>query len=88
MTVLSEADDDWNKTRNSIKDPNTPGVAEKWLAEKLEPMLDNFKQGFTTQKSQEWAEQFTSHLRNHFYTKTSADMASLAGQAVEGMSGR
>jgi hypothetical protein len=81
--LLSNLDDDWNKTRSSITDPNTPGVAEKWKEETLEPALDQFKQGFTTQKSQEWAEQFTSHLRNHFYTKTSADMASLAGQAVE-----
>jgi hypothetical protein len=83
VDLLSGLDDDWNKTRNGITDPNTPGVAEKWRAETLEPKLEQFKQGFTTEKSQDWAEQFTSHLRNHFYTKTSADMASMAGQAVE-----
>lgn len=81
--LLSDLDEDWNQARNKITDPNIPGVAEKWRAETLEPALDRFKQGFTTEKSQDWAEQFTSHLRNHFYTKTSADMASLAGQAVE-----
>src|SRR5882672_2498335 len=36
---VKQYDDDWNNTRNGIKDPNEPGVDKKWIEEKLEPAL-------------------------------------------------
>jgi hypothetical protein len=72
---------DWNNTVKNA-DPNDPSVAAKFREEKLEPWLNNFRENFTTQRSQQWAEHFVDQTRQHFFAKTSADMSTLAGDAV------
>lgn len=73
----------WNKAVKSA-DPNDPNVANKFLLGEggLEDQLTEFKKGFTTEKSQAWAEQRLDALRNHFSEKTTADMGVLANDAV------
>jgi hypothetical protein len=63
-------------------DPNDPGVAQKWRAERFEPWADQFLSGFTTEKSQAWAQSRVDALRQHFFTKTAADQSELAGIAA------
>lgn len=63
-------------------DPNDPTVADQFREQILEPELDKFKQSFWTEKSQQWAEGRVDALRNHMFEKTSADMGSLAADAV------
>jgi hypothetical protein len=72
----------WNDfAKNS--DPNDPSVAAKFRETVLQPALDNFTGGgFTTEKSQQWAEGHAAALREHMFQKTSADMSTLAGVAV------
>lgn len=72
----------WEDTAKKA-DPNDPTVKQKFLDETLSPALDQFKQGFNTEKSQQWAEHFVDTYRNHMFEKTSATMASLAGEAVK-----
>lgn len=72
----------WNATVKNA-DPNDPAVAKKFREEVLEPALDNFKEGFNTENSQKFADQRSDALRNHFFEKTSADMSTLAGIAVQ-----
>ena len=81
-TALSGLDKVWNETAKNA-DPNDPSVAAKFREEKLEPVLDKLRGGFNTERSQAWAESQIDSLRNHFITKTSADMASLASVAAK-----
>lgn len=71
----------WNDTAKNA-DPNDPTVAAKFREEVLEPELEKFRDGFNTERSQQWAETRIERLREHMYSKTAADMSTLAGQAV------
>ena len=73
--------DDWNKTASGA-DPNDPTVAKKWQEQSLNPAIEQFQGAFLTEKGQKWAESRVDALREHLYTKTSADMSTLAGMAV------
>jgi hypothetical protein len=82
VDFLAQKDQEWN---DLVKDPNTdvhnPAVAQKFIEENLEPALQDFTNGFTTDKSQAWADDFAQRVRQHFLTKTAADMSSVAGAA-------
>lgn len=72
----------WNETAKN-SDPNDPSVAAKFREETVEPALDQFKAGFNTERSQQFAEQKADALRNHMFEKTAADQSTLAGIAVK-----
>ena len=71
----------WNDTAKTA-DPNDPNVAAKFRQDTLEPALDQFKEGFATERGQQWAEARVDSLRSHMFEKTSADMSSLAAESV------
>jgi hypothetical protein len=71
----------WENTKKTA-DPNDPSVAKKFIAEQVEPSLQQFQEGFSTEKSQQFAEQKVNALRQHFFESTSADMSTLAKIAV------
>lgn len=71
----------WNDTAKTA-DPNDPTVAAKFREEVLEPALDQYRKGFLTEGGQRFAEQRIESLRSHMFTKTAADMSSLAADAV------
>lgn len=71
----------WNDTAKNA-DPNDPAVADKFRTEVLEPTLDKYREGFITEGGQKFAESHVESLRNHMFTKTAADMSSLAAHAV------
>lgn len=79
--LFASLTDSWNKT-SAGADPHDPTVAQKWRTQVLEPALDQFSQGFTTEKAQDWANSYVNRLRQHYYEKTEADMSTLAGVAV------
>lgn len=79
--IIDGLNQDWNNTAKNA-DPNDPSVAAKWREEKLEPILQQFSEGFNTEKSQAWAEHFVDQYRQHAFQKTAADMSSLAADAV------
>jgi hypothetical protein len=71
----------WNETVKNAN-PNDPSVAARFRDETMEPAFQKFQQGFTTERSQQWAEHFVDTYRQHMFVKTSADMSKLAGDAV------
>lgn len=70
----------WNDTAKNA-DPNDPTTATKFR-EEMEPTLEKFRDSFMTEGGQKWAETRVDALRSHMFEKTSADMSSLAAQAV------
>jgi len=80
--LMAQKLSEWNATLKTA-DPNDPSVAQKFLTENLEPALEQWKSGFNTEKSQQYAEQFTDQLRRDMFHKTAADMSTMAGIAVQ-----
>lgn len=79
---FSDLNDAWDKSVKGA-DPNDPSVAAKFRETVLEPELQSLKEAYSnTGISQRYAEQHVATMRQHFYQKTAADMATLAGQAV------
>lgn len=79
--MVAKLNDSWNQTAKNA-DPNDPSVAAKWRAETLEPALEQYRSGFLTEGAQQWAEHFVDSYREHTVLKTSADMSSMAADAV------
>jgi hypothetical protein len=63
-------------------DPNDHAAAEKWREEQMEPLLQSWVTGFSTQESRMWAEEQAGQIRQHLFEKTAADQARNAGVAV------
>lgn len=80
-TTLAALDAKWNDKVKGA-DPNDPTVATKFREEVLEPTLEKLGSAPMTEGGQKFAEAQVERFRNHFVTKTSADMASLAGAAA------
>lgn len=78
--LMQKGTQDWNDTVKNA-DPNDPTVAQSFMA-RFEPALEDFKSSFWTEGAQQWAEAHADALRQHMATKTSADMATMAGQAA------
>jgi hypothetical protein len=73
--------DKWNETVKNA-DPNDTSVAGKFNETVLQPALDKFQQAFNTEPGQKWAEGRIDALRDHMFQRASADMSTLAGDAV------
>lgn len=81
--LMANATDAWNKIKSDPNlDPNDQTIAKKFMTEQLEPALDKFKDGFSTERSQQFAEQFVERYRNQMFKETTADIGSLAKIAV------
>jgi hypothetical protein len=86
--ALSDLDEEWNiKVRggkdqdgNVIPpaDPNDPSIRAKFMQDRLPAVLDALRDGFTTDKSQAYAESQIDQLRQHFNIKTAADISTRA----------
>lgn len=71
-------------------DPNDPAYGQKvdaavkqWREQQLEPALDQFSQGFNTQKSQAWAEHFVDQTRTHMRRESTSDVSNAAAIGVK-----
>lgn len=73
---------EWNETVKTA-DPNDPTTGERFIAEKVEPEIEKFKAGFITERGRAWAEARSSEFREHMFRRTSADMATMAGEAAK-----
>lgn len=81
-TLTDNLTNQWNDAAKNA-DPNDPAVAAKFRETVLEPALEKFRDGFNTEKSQQFAESHIEQLRQHMFEKTSSDMSTLAGQAAK-----
>lgn len=83
-TALAGLDNEWNaKLKDPNFDPNNSSIAGQFLQERVEPSLDKLRDAFTTEKGQAYAEAQIDAIRNHFVTKTTADVATMAGVATK-----
>jgi hypothetical protein len=71
----------WNEMASKY-DPNDKSIQGTFLDNTVEPQLQAFQDGFSTEKGQQWALSQADALRSHLYDKTSADMSTRAGSAV------
>jgi hypothetical protein len=71
----------WNDIAKNA-DPNDPTVRQQFIEQKLTPALQKWTESFGTEGGQKWAMERQNALLNHMYEKTTADMGTLAGQAV------
>jgi hypothetical protein len=71
----------WDVTLKNA-DPNDHATAEKWREEQLNPILDAWSSGFSTDEGRAWADAHAGALRQHFFEKTAADQALMAGTAT------
>ena len=67
----------------AARDPNDKSIQGEFLNNVLEPGLQQWQDGFTTEKGQDWALSHADSVRQHFFEKTSADMMDRAGAAVK-----
>jgi hypothetical protein len=81
MALVNGKTNEWNETAKNA-DPNDPSVKDKFIEENLNPALEQFQSGFNTDKGRRWAESKIDALRQHMFEKTSADMSSMAADAV------
>jgi hypothetical protein len=80
--MLAAKTAEWNNTVKNA-DPNDPTVAQRFMAQSVEPELQRFSEtGFYTEKGQQWATAHVDALRKHFTEKTTADMSTMAGHAA------
>jgi hypothetical protein len=70
-------------------DPNDPAYGPKveaavkqWREQTLEPSLQQFQEGFTTERSQAWAEHFVDQTRQHMFRQSTADVSTAVGIGV------
>lgn len=63
-------------------DPNDTTIAQNFR-DGLETDFEKFRDGFLTEKGQQWADAHIASARQHFYQKTGSDMAALAGAALK-----
>ncbi len=80
--TLYGLDTKWNETVKK-SDPNDPTVASKFREEVIEPALTKMKDGYFTEGGQKFGESQVQSFRNHFFSKTTSDMARLAGVAAK-----
>lgn len=64
-------------------DPNDESVRAKFLEQTVEPALDKFRNGFSTETGQQFADEMANRIRQHIFTKSAADMSTLAGVATK-----
>lgn len=80
--TLAGLDAKWNETVKNA-DPNDPVLAAKFREEVIEPALTKMKDSYFTEGGQKFGESQVESFRNHFFSKTTADMARLAGVATK-----
>lgn len=73
----------WNELASKA-DPNNTSIAQGFQEKILGPSLEKFQKAFegAPDKAQQWALTRTDEMRQHFFTKMTADMGTRAGIAV------
>ena len=81
MGLIQGKSQEWNDIA-SHADPNDPSIGQDFVENNLNPALEKFQSGFLTAGGSKWAETRIDAFRQHMAQKTTADMSSLAADAV------
>lgn len=85
---LFQASDNLTQAWNTLfdqtvdRDPNNGTIQAQFMQGTFEPWAQQYINGFSAPGARDWAEAQVEKLRNHFTQKTSADMVSMAGHAI------
>ena len=71
---------EWQQAATQPGATNDPDFQKNWMDNNLEPALQQWQNGFSTQKGQEWAQTHADMIRTEFYHTTSADMMKLTAE--------
>jgi hypothetical protein len=80
MGVYAERQKTWEDQLKT--DPNNPTLQAKFL-EDTETQLQKFRDNFTTERGQKWAEGRIDAFRQHLVEKTTADISNVAASQVK-----
>ena len=82
--IFNNQMDAWNKILSQAS-PNDDlhSIQQKFLNDTLEPQLQTYQSGFQTEKGQDWGLDRADEMRKQFYTKTSADITTMSGEAAK-----
>lgn len=80
-TMLDGLTQQWTQTA-SQSDPNDPNTAKNFREQVIAPALQQFQSSFQTKQGKLWAAERAASMQQHFFEKTAADQATLAGQAA------
>jgi hypothetical protein len=82
MGIIDSAMKQWDAMIGDPKNVNDPTLAQRFKEQTLEPMLEDFQKGFTTDRSQNWAMERAQAIRQHFDVKTAVEVGDLAKTAA------
>lgn len=71
----------WNALAKGT-DPNDATIKAKFMKDELEPSLQRFNDSFSTAAGKKFAEDQSNAFRKHMFEKTTADVATRAGEAL------
>lgn len=71
----------WNKLASQPGAGDNQDLQKSFFDNTLEPALQQYQDGFSTEQGQMWALKQVDQMRSHFYEKTSADMMNVQGEA-------
>lgn len=71
----------WNELAKTAN-VNDASIRQKFIEDELEPSLQKFNEGFQTAEGKKFAESQSNSFRKHMFEKTTADMATRAGEAI------
>jgi hypothetical protein len=81
--AANDITEQWNDTVKNA-DPNANQALQPgFFEQKFEPWAEKYVQGFQTNSGRDYARKQVDNLRHHLYEKTTADTATLAGDAVQ-----
>lgn len=80
--LQADATRGWNEVAKTA-DPNDASVAGRYNDEVVEPAIGEFRDAFRTEGGRKWAESRVDAFRQHMFTKTQADMSTMAGLAIK-----
>lgn len=63
-------------------DPHDPTVRARFMAERVQPWIQQWSEGYSTEEGQKWAADRAEAFTMHFNERTAADMSTLAGVAA------
>jgi len=81
--VIAEGDLEWKRRAREAEAGNAHNDQKNFLEEWLEPQLEAFQSGFTSERGKAWSQQSADSIRSHFYNTTLADVETMANVATD-----
>jgi hypothetical protein len=81
--TTNDLNNEWNDIKKNADSNAYPVLQPGFFEQKFEPWAEKYLQGFDTPGGRDYARKQIDNLRHHFYEKTTADTATMAGDAFQ-----